>query len=373
MGDGSTMTELSIGLVIGQLHRGGAETQLVKLALGLHERDVRVVVYCLSNVTEPHADVLTRAGILVRTLPDLPLGTSPRWLRLRKQVREDQVQIIHSFLLGPAVHTAIALLGIRRTAFIASNRTCDMQRPLMRRLLEAWALRRASMVTVNSTPAIEFTGNYYFLRKSKIKFIANGVGPLSDLMPSRKEARESLNLRPDAQVILGLFRLSPEKELEVFCRTVERTFKDLPSAQCLIAGDGPLREWLEKRIADSPIRTQFRLLGPRDDVPTLLAAVDLLLLTSSFEGMPNGVLEAMSAGLPVVATHVGGLVDLVEPGKTGHLCPAGDRDKLASACMVLLQDPARAREMGRQASTQCKERFGVEKMVQTYLDLYRDL
>lgn len=229
------------------------------------------------------------------------------------------------------------------------------------------------MVTVNSTPAIDFTSRYYFLERSKIELIANGMESLAGQMPPRDEARKSLKLLPEAQVILGLFRLSPEKALEVFCRTVEKTFSELPSARCLIAGDGPLREWLKKRILDSPIGAQFRLLGPRDDVPTLLAAADILLLTSTFEGMPNAVLEAMSAGLPVVATQVGGLGDLVVPGKTGYLCPAGDRDKLASACVKLLQDPAHAREMGCRARTRCEERFSVEKMIQAYLDLYRKL
>ena len=189
---------------------------------------------------------------------------------------------------------------------------------------------------------------------------------LAGQMPPRAEARKYLNLHTEAQVILGLFRLSPEKELAVFCKTVERAFRDLPSAQCLIAGDGPLREWLKKRINDSPIRAQFRLLGPRDDVPTLLAAADLLLLTSSFEGMPNGVLEAMSAGLPVVATQVGGLGDLVESGKTGHLCAVGDTDSLATSCRDLLLNSERRSAMSQESRSRDEREFSVLKNVNAY-------
>ncbi|TDI30563.1 MAG: glycosyltransferase [Acidobacteria bacterium] len=373
MGDGSTMTELSIGLVIGQLHRGGAEAQLVKLATGLHQRGHRIFVYCLSDVTSPHDVTLRDAGIPLRIVSRKGSGIIPRWLRLRRHFREDALDVAQAFLLGPIVQTALALLGRRRPSFVAANRIMDMKRPLLRRYMETWALGRARIITVNSSPALEYTQDYYGATHGKLRFIPNGVEPLGDHAPSGQEIRKRFNLSPDASVILGIFRLDPQKNLELFCSVVEQVLPRLPGSHCLIAGDGPLRGWLEERARHSPCQSQITLLGPSDEIPALLAAGNILLLTSHFEGMPNVILEAMSAGLPVVATKVGGLVDLIEEGATGYLCPAGDRDKLASACTLLLQDPARAREMGRQASTQCKERFGVEKMVQTYLDLYRDL
>ena len=367
------MTELSIGLVIGQLHRGGAEAQLVKLATGLHERGHRVFVYCLSDVTSPHDATLREAGIPLRVLSRKGSRIIPRWIRLRSLFQDDALDLAQAFLLGPIVQTALALLGRRRPLFVAANRIMNMKRPILRRHMEAWALGRARAITVNSSPALDYTKQYYGAPARKLHFIPNGIESIRDHAPSDQEIRKRFNLSPDSPVILGIFRLDPQKNLDLFCSVVEQALPGFPGSHCLIAGDGALRGWLEERVRRSPCQSQITLLGPSDEIPALLAAGNILLLTSHFEGMPNVVLEAMSSGLPVVATQVGGLIDLIEEGTTGYLCPAGDRDKLASACIKLLQDPARAREMGRRARVRCEERFSVEKMIQAYLDLYRDL
>jgi glycosyltransferase involved in cell wall biosynthesis len=239
--------------------------------------------------------------------------------------------------------------------------------------MERWALRRAAIITVNSTAAIGFLGRYYGQAASKIRYIPNGVDPLSGRLPERNRAREELGLHPTAPVLLGLFRLSPEKELDLFCSVAEAAFENLPDGRCLIAGDGPLREWLRERVSRSSNRELFRLMGPRDDVSLLLAAADALMLTSRSEGMPNSVLEAMSAGLPVVATRVGGLVDLVEEGATGYLRELDDRAGLISACRSLLLDAAARERMGTRAMSRVESEFSVESMVEAYERLYDQL
>jgi len=361
-----------IGLVIGQLHRGGGENQLAKLALGL-KRGSRFEpwVYCLSDIIEPHGPILQEHGLQLRVLPHRNRGKLARALELRRLLRSDGISIAHAFLLGPSLHAALAVSG--STIFMSSIRTAEWKRPALKRRMERWALNRAAMVTVNSTAALSFVGSYYGVPAGKMRFIPNGVEPLGERLPGRREARQQLGLHPTAPVLLGLFRLSPEKELKLFCDVAETAFEGIPDGQCLIAGDGPERKWLEDRVARSPRQNLFSLLGARDDVPRLLAAADLLMLTSRSEGMPNSVLEAMSAGLPVVATRVGGLPDIVEQGVTGHLREAGDRVGLAAACRELLVDKERRVSMGLRAREAAEQRFSVECMVEAYETIYREL
>jgi len=346
----------------------------VRLALELARRDWRVRVYCLSRVTAPHDETLRQAGIPLRTFGGRGKQLVTRVRGLRRATIEDGIDVAHSFLVGPTVLTAMAL-GWKRDdpVFVASNRSQNAGRTFWRRALEGWALRRAAQVTVNYEAGIGFTNDFYGVPRSDITVISNGVENFSTVLPTRSAARESLDLPADAPVLLGLFRLSEEKNLDVFCRTVERTFAEIGPGVCLIAGDGPLRQMLEERIAASPWRDAFRLLGPSDQVPTLLAAADAMLLTSSFEGMPNGIMEAMSAGLPVVATNVGGLPDLVEDGSTGFLCPPSDVEALARACATLLGDDGLRRRIGAQARTRMHSEFSIDTMVDKHCTLYSRL
>jgi len=368
------LNEDAIGLVIGQLHRGGAETQLVRLALELRRRGRPVRVYCLSQVTAPHDKTLRDAGVPLRTFGGRGKQVLARVLGLRRALREDGVGLVHAFLVLPSVIVALALAWDRSgPVFIASNRSQNAGRPAWRRLIEGWALRRATCVTVNYSAGVTFTESYYGVPRSRIRVIPNGVEDLSSGLPSRDTARRSLGLPEDEPVLLGLFRLSEEKDLDVFCGAAEQALLELGSGVCLIAGDGPERSMLERRIATSPTSRAFRMLGASDEVPKLLAAADLMLLTSRFEGMPNGIMEAMSAGLPVVATRVGGLPDLVEDRQSGLLCPPADTASLAAACVELLENADLRRRIGERAQQRMREAFSVDIMVDAHCALYASL
>lgn len=368
------MNRYPVGLVIGQLHRGGAEKQLVALALGLRDdRMVRPVVYCLSEVVEPHGPRLRREGVELRVVPARGLSPLARLRLFRSTTRDDRIALLHAFLLGPVVQSALISLGGGAPVFVASNRTGDLGRPVLRRLLESWALNRARVVTVNSTAALRFTRRYYRIGREKLRFIPNGIDPRPAGWPDRGTARSALDLPPDARVVLGLFRLSPEKDLECFCDVAESVLRNDEQGICLVAGDGPLRGWLEERAAASPMAPRMRVLGARDDVPHLLAAADLMLLTSRLEGMPNGVLEAMTAGLPVVATDAGGVPDLLEDGVSGFVRPVGDRQGLIDACRGVLQRPDVARRVGAAARARADAQFSNKAMIDHYRELYRDL
>jgi glycosyltransferase involved in cell wall biosynthesis len=181
-------------------------------------------------------------------------------------------------------------------------------------------------------------------------------------------ARAALDLEADAPVALCLARLSPEKDVGNFLEAAAL----LPEAgaRFLVAGDGPLLPTLRHQIAFLGLEGRATLLGRRDGVPTLLAAADLLCLPSREEGLSLAALEAMAAGLPLVATRVGGLPEAVEDGKTGLLVPPRDPSALAGALARLLTDPARARAMGAAGRARAAACFTRDRMLQATHAVY---
>jgi len=361
-----------VGFVIGQLHRGGAEGQLRALASGLaRDHGLAPHVYCLSDVVEPHGPALEREGIPVRSYRHRGWAGRSRPWSLRRDLAADAIDVVHAMLLGPTVHTALATaLPGRAPHFVASYLSADQYRPWALRRIESWALRRAERIHVNSERGERFARDYYGVDAARLRVIPNGVAPADPAAVGRAEARRRLDLDAQAPVLVGVFRLSPEKNLDLFCRVAQEALGPDPAACCLVAGSGPLDAWLRRRVGSD---RRFRLLGAVQDVPLLLAAADLLLLTSRNEGLPNVVLEAMAAGRPVVATRVGDLPQAVDSGRTGFLCEPNDAAGLIECCRALLADPRRAAELGAAARERVDRLYGMERMVAGFARLYDEL
>ena len=144
-----------------------------------------------------------------------------------------------------------------------------------------------------------------------------------------------------------------------------------PRFRLAIVGDGPLRDWLGAEVAARPVLAERVLqLGRRDDVPGLLRSADLLVHAALWEGMPNVVLEAMAARLPVVATAVEGAEDLVVPGLTGWLVPPAAPDRLARALVEAVDDPGGSREMGRAGRDRVEAEYSLNRVVSLYDELW---
>ena len=143
--------------------------------------------------------------------------------------------------------------------------------------------------------------------------------------------------------------------------------------EAVIAGDGPDRPAVEREVRRLGLESVVRLAGERDDVGELLAAADMFVLSSRSEGLPLSILEAMAAGLPIVASSVGGVPELVVDGETGLLVPPGDPHALAAAIERLLDDPALRRQLGTAGRTRVSEHFDLASARRAHLDLYRTL
>jgi glycosyltransferase involved in cell wall biosynthesis len=144
-----------------------------------------------------------------------------------------------------------------------------------------------------------------------------------------------------------------------------------PRARLLFVGGGELGEDLERQIRAMGLQGKVRLLGVRSDVPEVLNAADVFVLSSDWEGNPLSVMEAMTAGKPAICTAVGGVPELIDDGVDGMLVPRGDAKALSRAMGAMLENPRTRRTMGEAAAKKATERFGLQAMTEAYEDLYR--
>jgi sugar transferase (PEP-CTERM/EpsH1 system associated) len=179
---------------------------------------------------------------------------------------------------------------------------------------------------------------------------------------------------PESWLVGTVGRLSPIKDQVMLARAFVRAFELAPEARrrmrLVIAGEGPLRAEVEEVLRAGGVHDLAWLAGDRNDVPDIMRGLDAFVLPSIAEGISNTILEAMASGLPVVATAVGGNVELLAEGVTGRLVPARDADTMAKALLEDFREPERARERGRRARLDVERRFTLDGMVSAYADLY---
>jgi glycosyltransferase involved in cell wall biosynthesis len=193
-----------------------------------------------------------------------------------------------------------------------------------------------------------------------------------DPVNTRSTIRRSLKIPSDAPVMISVACLKPQKAPLDLIGVARYVQTHLPDAHLLIVGDGELRPQVEAAIEAASLDDHVRLLGWRRDVPALLQAADLFLLTSRWEGLPRAILEAMMSGLPVVSTDVDGVTDVVQHGVTGYVASPGDDHRLAEHAVKLLMDPALRQRMGKAASALSTD-FDIDMMVSQQDAFYRRL
>ena len=364
--------QVPLGLVIGQLVRGGAERQLHALVRGMDQERFSPVVFCLSDLVEPYGPRLEDAGAAVVTIPRRGHYDFLRALTLARELRRRGIRLVHAFLLEATVYAAIARTVARTPALLTSNRVALPGRDGVRRAFDRWAFATSDRVVVNSEAVRRFTARTYRIAEDRMEVIYNGIDPTTFLEARRdEELRAVLGAGSGELLIATVGRVMPQKNPELFLDVARRVHEREPRARFTWIGTGSLASMLSERIRELGLEGIVSTPGPRDDVPAILASCDLFLLTSDAEGLPNVILEAMAAGLGVVATDAGGTGEAL--GETGIVCPRGDGAGLAAAILGLLQDPGGRAALGEAARARVREHFSIEAMVSSTQRVYEEV
>ena len=239
--------------------------------------------------------------------------------------------------------------------------------------------------TLARSPRILFTGNsrasnadyaqWIGIDERRIKLVPNALDAakigLRDAS-SLQRLRQELGVTPQTPIILGVFRLSEEKRPVLFIETVGAVAAHVPGVRAFVAGVGLFEQRMQRRIDELGLQNSVTLLGRREDVPELMQISSLLLLTSSFEGMPNVLMEAQAMGLPVVASNVGGVPDCMIDGETGYLVPQDDIKGFARGCIELLQHDDLRTQFGAKGAAYMRSSFSRRAMAERYLNVLLD-
>ena len=206
----------------------------------------------------------------------------------------------------------------------------------------------------------------------KLRVVRNGIHA-TPAAADRDGVRWGLGLAADALLAITVARFSEQKGHHDLLAAVPRVLEQFPETRLLWIGDGPLLEELRERVDAAGLADRILFLGRRDDVPNLLAASNLLVLPSLFEGLPLVALEAMAAGLPIVGTRVCGTAEVVEDGVTGRLVAPHDPLSLATAILEVLADRGRAERWGAAGRERMRAEFSAERMAWETAAVYEEV
>jgi glycosyltransferase involved in cell wall biosynthesis len=361
-----------IAYVIGELGTGGAEYQLYELVRGLDRTRFAATVLALS-AGGYWAERIRALGVPVIELPSRHSMELGRLRRLRGHLRDLAPHVLHTVLWSGNAYGRLAALGLGIPVVIAAERNV-IRRPGWQRLVERALDGVTDRYLVNSAAIVHELGAQGGLSRAKMQVVHNGIdlSALPPFDPDRTRARAALGFDPARRLVAQVGRLEPQKDYPTFLAAAARVAARVGDVDFLVVGEGRLRGELEGEAARLGIADRVRFTGVRHDVPAVLGAVDVLALTSLYEGLPNAVIEAMATGAVAVATDVGGARELVVPGETGVIVPVGRPDTVADAIAGLLDDPPRARRMAVAARARIEERFSVATMVQRTAALYEE-
>ncbi|MFN0052984.1 MAG: glycosyltransferase [Planctomycetales bacterium] len=358
-------------LLIPTLDRSGAEKQLTLLATRLPREEFDVEVVCLTR-GGPYAQELSQAGIPLTVLHKRFRCDPLAYWRLRQRLRRQPPDVLQTWLFAANAYGRLAAGSRPRFPIIVSERCVDRWKAGWQLRLDRQLAGRTSRLIGNSQSVAEFYREQGF-PPERLGAIPNGMElPPRDLAGGT-ELRHALGIPAGTKVVLYAGRLARQKRVADLIWAFELIRVMEGQVVFLIVGDGPERSGLEEFTGKLGIADRVRFLGHRADVAQLLGVTDLFWLASDFEGLSNSVMEAMAAGLPVVASDIPPNRELVVPGETGYLAPVGDRVALAQFAQKLLVDRELAARLGAAGRERIGREFSVETMVEAYARLYRDV
>ncbi len=370
------MAKIGLALCITELDLGGAERCLTELAIRVDRQRFAPVVYCLAGRPKREgascAPELEAARVPVHFLGGERIWQFPFVVRrLRRLFASQKPQIVQTFLFHANV---VGRVAARRAGI--SPVVCGIRVAEHKSRWHLWADRVTQRwvdryVCVSQSVA-DFSTERGGLPPEKLVVIPNGID-LGRWTNRQPVDRAELGITAGRRIVAFVGRLEAQKGPQWLIETAPQWLAKLPDCDLLLIGEGPLLQRLEIACQSSGIAGRVHFAGWRSDVPGILAAANLLVLASAWEGMPNIVLEAMAAGRPVVATDVEGVRELLGPAAVAQTVPYGDSETLISKILSFMQDPSAAAAIGSQNRRRAEEKFEISWMVKAYERLWESL
>ena len=354
--------------IIATLDRAGAEKQLSLLTRGL-PRDRFDVHVCALTRGGPLEDELREAGIPTTVLHKRAKADPVAFGRLVSHIKRLRPSLIHTWMFTANAYGRAAgrLAGVER--MIASERCVDRWKSNWQLAIDRRLAKHTQAIVANAEGVRDFYLQHG-LTPEKLCVIPNGLEPVAPSRYSHPEFLSKFDLPTGVPLIGAVGRFWPQKRMKYLIWAAEVLHLLHPNAQLLIAGEGPLREQVMRYCSLLDGDSYIHFLGHRDDVPDILPHLDMFWHASGYEGLPNAVMEAMAAGLPVIATDVPGNRDLIQSEETGILISLDDRSDLVRAADRLINDPELGTRLGAAARQHVLANYPLQTMIDRYAELY---
>ena len=348
---------------------GGAEEMVLNLVRHLPDR-FEPFVTCI-NRAGPIGEEIKNTGVPFRVL-GLDPGIRRPWhvLGIGQHLRETRPDIVHTFLLTASLYGRLGAMLARVPIIVGTEVNIYQHKRRHHALAERLLMRGTDRVIVSAESVREFYIRQVHADAARVDVIYNAVD-WSQLQTTKAPGalRASIGVPAGAPLAGIIARLTEQKAHRDLFDAMAVT-PGLASLHLLVVGDGDLREDLHARVERLGLSARVHFLGARRDLGDLLAAIDLFVMPSLWEGLPLSLVLAMGAGLPVVATRVAGIPEVVQDGVTGLLVPPADVPALGSELARLVSDPVLRQTLGAAAAAFVRPRFGVDRYVDAVTSLY---
>lgn len=361
---------MRIAIIIDSMVRGGAERQVFYIVRELARRgyDVELIYY---HRAQNEYDLAALGDATVTFLPKK--GEYLRFLiRLQRHLKRREFDVVHAFKGAENIYGCLAARSAGIPVILGGYRGAYRERGVMRlahrmlrRVVDGWIVNAQAI----ADSMIEAIG----AKPEDFIVLSNGVEPTafaSQLSPA--EARRKLGLDPTAPVVTKIARLHPLKNHSMFLRMAACVLEHRPETRFLIVGDGPQRASVQEQARSMGLTDSVLFLGDRSDIPDVLEATDVSVLTSDYEGLPNALLESMCVGVPAVTTDYAGAEEVVVDEQEGYVVPRGAADVMAERVRRLLDDAALRKQMGQRGIETVTQRFSMEVMTDRLLSIYEN-
>lgn len=359
---------LRVAMVVPSLRGGGLERVTSDLAAALAERGVVVAVFTTGGLGV-HASRLSARGIVVHDCSEGRWRIRGYPARLVRALRNFAPDVVHAHS-GTWFTARVASIVLRHSRLVFTEHGRYPPEPWRRRVVERWCARGTARIVAVSEATAAYLADFLRLPE-KPRVIVNGVN-LSDFgadPAARNAIRAEIGATSDELLVIAVGRLVPVKNHELLIRAVAMARGRGVSVRLAIAGTGPLQATLESLVGELGMNNYTHLLGFRTDVNRILSAGDVFALTSTTEGLPISLLEAMAVGLPVVASEVGGIPAALGNPPAGLLFPSGDADALCGG-IERLASISNVRQALVAAGKTLLAQYDISAHADAYLNLY---
>jgi glycosyltransferase involved in cell wall biosynthesis len=368
------MNKIKVVHIVPMLSPGGAERVAVHIVTRLNRQRYEAAVVSLGRRKECDLDrLLEEAGVEVRYLGKPPGFDYRMYCRLHRALRDYRPDVVHTHMQVLRYALPSMLLLKRASALHTVHNLADREIEPGMRWLQRYALEHGVIPVAVAEEVAVSLERLYGMRGCRV--ISNGIPTDRYGRPQtpRKEWRAKEGFEDDDVLFVCVARFAPQKNHALLVKAFAQGPASNPHAHLVLVGEGALQYQLEEQAKSLGLARQVHFLGLRTDIPDVLGATDVFVLSSDYEGNPLSVMEAMAAGLPIVSTAAGGVPELFEYGKEGFLVQPGDFQGLSDSMAALLRNREARQSLGMAAARRARKNYDVSTMVQAYEEVYERL